>query len=575
MNGIEQCFKKPTLLSILSWSRYSIFSLLFLVPAAHGYTFFSPRSQTVNAARELVGWQQFINIPAHDRCSYSTFSATPEYTQSFKENQLAEYFFGCPTRIFSGSQVSARGEHDILADYFGLPTDFQSSVTFKPRVQNALLDLDWYQSLDNLWSGAYIRVHAPLVYAAWEMNMCESIEQPGTNAYPAGYMASSAVERSVLESSVTNAFCRKQTVGDMQPLTAGRICCSKRTRTNVAEVQVALGHNPILCDTHHFGWNIRTSIPTGCRSRGDFLFEPMIGNGGHWELGAGLTGHVTAWSSACENHAVALYSDLNVTHLFTARQRRSFDFTANGCLSRYMLLEQMSAPLVSGLEVNRGAPIVEVPVQNQYSGKLIPAVNVTTLWANISVDAQVDFVIKAAYTYKNCTVDIGYDLWFRSKEKMGCREQFPNNAYALKGDTQLYGFALDNPSVFVALNGTQHAATIQGGQAPGNSDFTNDNVDNPGPATFNSLPLFTPTATVNGSAQAILLTDADLNNTSGLAPRALSQMLFFHAGYDWHTCNGTNPFVGVGASVEWGNRTDHVTTALSQWGVWLKIGFNR
>lgn len=555
-----------------------LFSLLFLTNFAYGHTFFSPRSQSVNAARELVGWQQFINIPSdcNNQCS-TTLSATAEYIQTFRDDQLAEYFFGCPSRIFSGSQVAQRSEHDILADYFGLPTDFKSVVTFKPTVRNFLVDFDWYQSLDNLCTGAYIRVHAPLVYASWDMELCESIEQAGTNAFAQGYMASSAIERVVLDSSVTQAFCRNQAIGDIQPLTSGRICCGKRTKTNVAEVQVAVGHNPILSDRCHFGWNLRTSIPTGGRSRADFLFEPIIGNGGHWELGAGLTGHATLWSSACNTQSFALYSDLNVTHLFTARQRRSFDFTNNGCLSRYMLLEQMNTPLVSGLGINTGTPVVEVAAQQQYSGKLVPAINETTLYANISVGAQVDFVIKAAYTYKNFTFDIGYDAWVRSHEKMSCRQPFASNAWAIKGDAQVYGFDIIDPLFFVALNATEHLATINAGQEPGNSNFTNNNVDNAGPAVFNAIPLVTSNRinAVNGSAQAILLVDADINNASGLAPKAVSHTLFVHANYDWHTCNGTTPFVGLGASVEWGGSSHHKTTALSQWGIWLKAGFNR
>lgn len=578
---IRQIFEilgtKSNLITPRGWNILGLM-LLFLPSSTYGYTFFSPRSQSVNAARELVGWQQFINRPndCNNQCT-TTLSATPEYTQTFADNQLAKYFLGCPTRTFSGSHVAARSENDILADYFGLPTDFKSVVTFKPRVRNFLIDFDWYQALDSLCPGAYIRVHAPLVYASWDMQLCESIEQAGTNDFPQGYMASSAVERSTLASSVTQAFCRNQPVGDIQPLTAGRICCNKRTKTNMAEVQVAVGHNPILSDCYHFGWNIRTSIPTGGRSRAEFLFEPIIGNGGHWELGAGLTGHAIVWTNECQDQSFAVYSDLNVTHLFTARQRRSFDFTANGCLSRYMLLEQMSTPLASGLGINTGTPVVEVAAQQQYSGKLMPAVNETTLYANISVGVQVDFVIKAAYTYKNFSVDLGYDAWVRSQEKMSCRQPFANNSWAIKGDAQVYGFDIIDPSFFVALNATEHQATINAGQAPDNSNFTNNNVDNAGPAVFSAIPLVTGNriSAVDGSAQAILLADSDIDNTSGLAPKAVSHTLFVHANYDWRTCTGTTPFVGLGASVEWGSRSCHTTTALSQWGVWLKAGFNR
>lgn len=546
-----------------------------ILVAEQGHTFFAPRSQSVDAALELVGWQKLINIPTDcvGAC-YSTFSATVEYTQSWRNSQLAEYFFGCPIRTFSGSLSVSRGKDDILADYFGLPTDFKSSVNFQPIVRNVLVDFDWYQSLDNICQGAYIRIHAPLVCASWHMQIYESIENEGTNAFPSGYMASGVLERPQLERSVKQAFCRNQAIGDIQPLTAGRICCDARTKTNGAEVQVAVGHNPILTDTSHFGWNIRASIPTGGRSRGDLLFEPIIGNGSHWECGVGLTGHDTFWSDECCNHSLSLYCDLNVTHLFTARQRRSFDFVHNGCLSRYMLLEQLSRPLVSGLSINTGTPVVEVPVQQQYSGVLLPAVNQTTLYANIRNEAQADFVAKVAYQYKSFACDIGYNAWVRSHEKIGCRQQFPSDLFAIKGDAQIYGFEIVDPAFFVALNATQHLATIHAGQGDGNSNFTNTNADNTGPAIFNAIPLVTSNhiTAVNGSAQAVLLTDCDIDEASGLAPKAVSHTVFVHVSYDWQTCKRATPFLGAGASVELSGTKG---AALSQWGVWLKAGMYR
>ena len=43
--------------------------------------YLAPRSQGINGARELVGWQTQIN--KWDMCSiYGSFSITPEYTQN-------------------------------------------------------------------------------------------------------------------------------------------------------------------------------------------------------------------------------------------------------------------------------------------------------------------------------------------------------------------------------------------------------------------------------------------------------------------------------------------------------------
>jgi len=50
------------------------------------------RSQGFNAARELVGWQTTINKSCAEGF-YGSFSATPEYTRSFKSDRIARYLF--------------------------------------------------------------------------------------------------------------------------------------------------------------------------------------------------------------------------------------------------------------------------------------------------------------------------------------------------------------------------------------------------------------------------------------------------------------------------------------------------
>ena len=57
-----------------------------------GKTFLAPRSQSVNAARELVLWHGYINQYCQD--FYGAFSITPEYGHSFRPERLAEYFLG-------------------------------------------------------------------------------------------------------------------------------------------------------------------------------------------------------------------------------------------------------------------------------------------------------------------------------------------------------------------------------------------------------------------------------------------------------------------------------------------------
>ena len=107
--------------------------------ALRGTSFFSPRSQGTNTARELVGWQRFINKEA-PHSVYGVCSITPEYLNSFRPERLAEYFWGSNELNISGSQVSTRTDNDLLADYFGLSPEFSSNILIAPKMKNFLTD---------------------------------------------------------------------------------------------------------------------------------------------------------------------------------------------------------------------------------------------------------------------------------------------------------------------------------------------------------------------------------------------------------------------------------------------------
>lgn len=153
--------------------------------AIHGKTFLSPRSQSVNAARELVLWHPYINL--YDQNFYGAFSITPEYGHSFRPARLAEYFFGVDELVISGSQVANRNnETQLLADYFGLSPLFQSTVRMEPEIRTALIDLDFYLG----WQDFYFRIHAPVVWTKWIFELHETIAPQvlPQGTYPPLYM---------------------------------------------------------------------------------------------------------------------------------------------------------------------------------------------------------------------------------------------------------------------------------------------------------------------------------------------------------------------------------------------------
>ena len=535
-------------------------------------TIFGIRSQGLDGVLELTNWQQLIYKYDQDY-NYGTIAGAAKYTRSFRPQEIADFLFGASKLRFSGSRAD-RQEGDILADYFGLPADFSSTVYFSPHISNTIIDFNWFQAFDEYLPGLFIMIHMPVVQTKWNLYMCENNINPGTAFYPAGYMSTTNIPAANLPQSVTQALQGNTMFGDMdEPLRYGKIF-GIQSRCRVAELQGTLGWN-YNQPRYHVGLNFRVGAPTGNATTAEFLFEEIVGNRHHWDVGGGVSAHIYMWENKEAGKRLALYLDAHVSHLCTSKQKRSFDFTTNGNGSRYILLEEIIAPS-ENLLINGAAP------ENQYIGNLVPAINHTTFDTKISIGVQTDVVLKLAYQHDGFEMDLGYDFWYNSKEKLHCRDRFVDNRYALKGDAQLYGFAADNSAL--ALTGTQSMATILGGQGDGNGNYRNSNADNqPAAASTaagilnqlnaaDSATLNIPQAQVNGSDPAILLKDSDINVESGLLPRALSHKVFGYIGGLWDNRDDIDPYLGIGLSGEFADTNPCNNAMCSQWAIWVKGG---
>jgi len=576
----------------------------------------SPRSTSVNIARELAGWHMY-----DEYCSdtfYGSVTLTPEYSQSFRPGRLAEAIFGdslndegCndPFILIQGSLVPDRNPKAWLADYFGLPTDFDGSVFFSPRIQTFLTDIQFYAGFDNLARGLYFYAHAPVVHTRWNLNVKECSTK-GTNDYPAGYFnavpstgASSFIgaPNSQLLSTALEFFNGSQVPNlgpdaTFQRLLCGRWSCNNEhmTKTALSDIEMTLGWN-FVCDyDYHVGINVRTSIPTGNKPEATFLFEPIIGSGGHWKLGAGANLHVVVWRDVAEISSISFCLDAYGQHLFDACQRRCFDLCglAN---SRYMLAQRLGTQRQTphlGDDSDAGV---------EFQGEFAPVANLTESYVNVSVAVEGDVLATFVYARNTMSFEIGYNFWGRTCDRIfasgACNpNSLDNTSWALKGDAQVIGFEMiTNDSVNLAA--TESNATI----FSGTNNFTsstsrvNTNIDNPELATTTlitdvfDLPDGTQTMSSN---PPVLLRTSDINFSG---TKASTNKIYTHFNYTWNVDRHWNPFLGIGGELEFSDRdfcdnecgscndnacdtscnrpsTSCDILTIDQWGIWLKIG---
>lgn len=619
---------------------------------------FVARSQARYKIREDVGVAGLTNLYNQDN-SYGVFSVIPGYMQSFRAGHIAHTLFGSSlvttsslanvncgncanecgaTILIQGSQYNGgnRTAGAWLADNFYLSPNYNGAFTVKPKIKDFFVDFDFYAGLDEFWCGAYFRIYAPYVHSKWELNFCET---PNTNAtssvkYPFGYFdCIENAPETLLTSFAQYAAGTAPTFATgscVNPtgLKFAKITNCQRTKNGLGDLRAELGWNMWQTECTHVGINIQAAAPTGTRRRAEFLFDAVVGNGKHWELGGGLTGHYMFWNNESETEHFGFYFDANLTHLFKAREERTFDLKGKPN-SRYMLAAHMG---LNKQNLTGDTPFT-VAASNQFDGDYAPVANLTTLDIRVSTGIQADVVAWFNYTRCGWSLDLGYNFFGRSKEHFDCRDLDCNNAcgatsicdtrqadsWVLKGDERVFGFpgGTGVTGAPVALSASESRATICKGtnkttascvtiRDQDDIDFYNNNcgVDNRQTALVSGLPLvlepgldIIPANSVQTSIQPIFIDCCDLDFAG---TRNITNTVFAHLSYAWERECWT-PFFGIGGFGEFGKNcggcnscstndgctsvtnscnidTDDncsgskVDTSLSRWGVWIKGG---
>jgi len=488
-----------------------------------GRSYFGPRSQGLDATRDLVGTHRFMH--RYDVDDYhGAVSIIPQYMHSYKENRIAEYLFGTDLLHIAGSMVSERTPETIMADYFGLSPSFESIVEVNPSIANFVADIGLYGQ----WKRWYAIVHIPIAWTKWKLELCETIQNNGIyTQFPALYMTEAKLAAPI--TSFVRALQGGVTFGDLtHSLCYGIIDCP-HTKVGIADVNISVGYDFILRERGHAGFYAHIVAPTGNRSEAHYLFEPILGNGHHWELGLGFDGRVLLWE--CDgDQTLSLFFDGKITHLFKSRQYRSFDFCCNCFGSRYTLLKIFDE-------------------NGNYTRQLTPAINVTTLSCNVEIDAQFDIAAMIGYLCRGFEFDVGYNAWARTREKLALCSGIESYRYGFKG---IQNVILDTGNT---NNITQHNATLHGNTLTPENQA--DLADDPSPR---------------------YITTSDLDISSAAAHRAFTHKLFIYLGHAWNTQkeNQFMPFIGVGGSIEFeGIHPDYCQpnkNSLSQYSIWLKSG---
>ena len=284
-----------------------------------------------------------------------------------------------------------------------------------------------------------------------------------------------------------------------------------------------------------------------------YVLTPVIGNGRHFELGIGLTGHMNVW--ACDDSSFSFHGDGYVDYMFANCQTRSFDLPGQP-MSRYALVYPLQSNSSDQYDVvNVMCPIGD---KNLYQG-------------NIN-GTRGEIIIDAIWKCKRWEFGLGYAFTGQTNEKMNCIATATlgsTNAYALVGNglQQMIGvgpISAGNPATgtfnvspydltttfplanFFYLGPTQMTGSVSSGE---NAAYTYGNV-------------------IEDTNAAFVLPNVQ-GNSSGLMNGQILNRIFGHIDYIW-TEYEWEPEIGIVGSIGFVPVTKPTA---NYWDLGVRIGF--
>lgn len=322
--------------------------------------------------------------------------------------------------------------------------------------------------------------------------------------------------------------------------------------TKLADIPIMLGYDFCKSDAWHLGAYLKFVIPTGTKIDQCFLqyvLTPVIGNGRHFELGIGASGHATVYS--CDTSSFGIYGDGYIDYMFGACQTRTFDLP-NQPMSRYALAYSLNN---EDGDLSQDGTIQAIGDVNTYQG------NVTA--------TRGEFMLDCIWACRNFELGLGYAFAGQTKESISCSSCNTSDAtssYALVGNV------LQNT---VGAGPVTGATTAVGTLAlTGATTVATTNFINLGPSGQVA-------AIENGEnaaysyGEAADLEDAVIDlaqvsgNCSGLMSGQVLNRLFGHIDYVWRDC-AWQPEIGILGSI--GFVPSSQVTA-NYWDLGARIGF--
>lgn len=514
---------------------------------AYGQTFFSLRPAHSDMARDLMGTDSRIHNFIHPDFNGDA-SLAIQWQQSTSSKGLADWFF------FNGSNTMSYGPNwtegnygvvDVNSLNFGVTAS--GNITASPQVQELIADFQFFLGWDEFIPGLWTRIGVPINFVRTDMRLLDIVSTADANQANPGYFNqgdfSNGINTDTLSyTNLAAAWVGDKSIGDWAGRKNGNIN-GRQDRTSVSGLVLEAGYDFFRYEHGHFGLSLRLVAPTGNEPTCNYLFDPVVGANGCFELGGGFNSAYQLYSTSNDS-SLGFYLNANVTHLFSRNQKRLMGLTS-------LRDGGKSSTITTGTGSNlpsAGAQwllLAEYTSAGQYNNTLISAADQLALVIKVHNTIMADLGASLRFDCASYGFELGYNFWARTKDIATARE-------ASVYDTNNYG---------IKPASGNHGSTILNGATP--SYIAIKNQSDISTTGVNQLTTDTPSQ---------YLTDSDISVCPALQPTCISNKLFANISYTWSD-NEWNPYLLIGGTYEVGATFNNIkNSALNQWSVIAKGG---
>ena len=172
------------------------------------------------------------------------------------------------------------------------------------------------------------------------------------------------------------------------------------SKTGLDDVLFKIGYGVFRWNRLRLELYVSFLIPVNEAQTAECVFEPMVGNGDHFQVGGGLNFEAEFVKS--KHHGLSLLLDVDYRYGFSGTEKRSFDIMGKPW-ARYMNYQE----------------------ENKTVADIRPGINFFTRELDVRPESSLDLWAALHYRYSVFNIETGYSFWWKTKESVSLKEPWP------------------------------------------------------------------------------------------------------------------------------------------------------